>query len=551
MRSFHRPVVAAIAAAALASCMDVFQGSAPGNARASLAIAPRFSEAASLASATLATAGVTYNSVRIVIVRPVSDTLKDTTIAFSPSSPEVTLELSIATAPGDSVEAGLQFKQDGTVIFSGTKKITAIAPTSSVTATPVEVLVDYTGPGASAASVTITPGAGLYSSVSNTQFTAKAFDNASAEIANPPIFWSVSDESKASISASGVLTPKAQRGTIEVTAAVPNGVAKQTIAVELAPAGASLRVVQGASQVGTPASTLPTPVVIQLFAADGLPAAGTGQTVTFVAPPGASINPLTTTLDANGRAQATMTLGPRAGSNYIYTATVGSFSVVWAGIAKAGTPKTFVTENGTSFTFKAGEVPTSSTMPRIRVADSLDNSVPGQFVRLTASRNGTQFAQGSVPVDSIGKADVYHSTLQAAMTFAGTYTILVESIGITPAVPSVTFTIVINPANAAKLVYTVQPSNVVQNATMTPAVKVEVRDQYENLVTSAVGNIGIAVDATTGAGVTQVGTGSEPVSGGVATFAGLKFSGVKTGVKITAAGFSLPVVLSSAFNITP
>ena len=90
MRSFHRPLTAALAAVALASCMDVFQGSAPSNARASLAIAPRFSETASLASATLATAGVNYNSVRIVIVRPASDTLKDTTIAFSPASPEVT-----------------------------------------------------------------------------------------------------------------------------------------------------------------------------------------------------------------------------------------------------------------------------------------------------------------------------------------------------------------------------------------------------------------------------------------------------------------------------
>src|SRR5688572_10695291 len=108
MRLAIRPIVAALSAVALASCMDVFQSTAPsGKGRASLAIVPRFSESATRASAVLAQAGLEFNSVRIVIVRPgpPADTLKDTTITFSPTSEELTLELSIAATPAEPLLA--------------------------------------------------------------------------------------------------------------------------------------------------------------------------------------------------------------------------------------------------------------------------------------------------------------------------------------------------------------------------------------------------------------------------------------------------------------
>src|SRR4051812_38997848 len=175
------------AATALASCMDM---SAPtGPSRRSLVIVPRFSESASHSAATLAQAGLSYNSVRVVIMRPETppDTLKDTTLVFGPGSPAVTLELSIAALPSEELTAGVDFRQDGQVIYSGSATVTAVSPTVSTAATPVDIIVSYTGTGSTTASVSIAPGPGLYSVSSNTQFTAQALDAANAPINGTPI----------------------------------------------------------------------------------------------------------------------------------------------------------------------------------------------------------------------------------------------------------------------------------------------------------------------------------------------------------------------------
>jgi hypothetical protein len=86
---------------------------------------------------------------------------------------------------------------------------------------------------------------------------------------------------------------------------------------------------------------------------------------------------------------------------------------------------------------------------------------------------------------------------------------------------------------------------------MSPAVVVAVQDQFGNTVTSATGTIAISVDAATGSGVSQVGTGSMSLAGGLATFSNLMFNAAKSGVKIQAIGANLPAVLSAVFNITP
>jgi hypothetical protein len=544
MRPSIRLLSVALSATALASCMDVLQGTAPGNSRVSLALTPHFSQSATLASATLAEAGLTYTSVRVVIVRPPSDTLKDTTIAFSPTSPEVTLELSIAAVPSEILEAGVQFRNGDDVIFSGKATVKALSPTVSSVGTPVDIEVDYTGPGATATSVTIQPGAGIYSATTTTQFTAKVFAS-TTELTGVPVFWSISDESRATVSATGLLTPKGQRGSFEVTATSANGIAK-TIAVQLAPSSSGLRVVQGASQKGPAGSQLPSPVIVELFAADGGPAAAAGQSITFSAvTAGGSITPTTTTLDANARAQATMTVGGSAGTTYLYKAKVGSDSVMWGGYAAPGTPTQFVPSGPTTFSMTAGVSP--DPVPTLRLADAQGNPVPNQFLKVTMKKNGVLLPNNPfvVPADSIGLLDVY----KVAPTVAGSYTILVELDGST-SVPSVTYTITVNPGAIAKLAFSVQPSNVVVGQAVTPAVKVEVQDQFGNLVTSASGSMTMTIDAATGAGVSQTGTGTETVTGGVATFANLRFSAQKTGMKIQAAAFT-KAALSAAFNITP
>jgi hypothetical protein len=547
MRSALRTLTVVLSAAVLASCMDMLQGTAPG-ARASLTIVPRFSESASLASATLAQAGLTYNSVRIVIVRPASDTLKDTTIAFSPTSPEVTLELSVVAIPSETLEAGVEFKDGNNVIFSGKATTKAISPTASATATPVEVIVSYSGTGATTAVVAIQPGAGSYSSTNTTQFTAKAFDAANTELAGTPIFWSLSDDSKATISATGLLTPKGQRGTVEVTATAANGVSK-TITVQLASAAAGLRVVQGAGQKGPPGSELPMEVIVELFAADGLPAASAGQTITFSAvTAGASITPTTTTLDADARAKAKMTVGTSAATTYIFKAKVGTDSVLWGGSAAPGTPTHFVPSGPTTIELIAGQVP--DPVPTLRVADAQENPVPGQFLQVTVTQGGATQASNTfiVPADSIGLLEVY----KVAPTRAGTYTILFELDDPNVTIPSITYTVTVKAGAAAKLAFTQQPPSTVASGS-SGTVKVEIQDSFGNRVASpAPSNVNLAIDPAGPTGWNISGTGSVTPVEGVASFT-IQInttSGAKSGVRLQAVGANLPAVLSAAFNIT-
>ena len=542
MRSALRLFSAASAAITLASCVEP---SSPSGGRRALSITPRFSQSATLAAATMAHAGVAYNSVHIFITRPASnpaEILKDTTLVFGPASPEITLELSLDAFPSEELEAAVEFKQDNTVMFSGKATVKAVSPAVAATATPIEVQVNYTGPGSAIATLTITPGAGLFSANANTQFSVKAFDASNIEVLTFPVVWSVSDATKGTISSSGLFSPTGNRGTIDVTATAANGVTK-TVTIQLAPAASGLRVVQGAGQSGPAGSQLPTPVVIELVSADGLPAAGTGQAVTFSASGGTSITPTATTLDANGRASATMTVGGTAGSTYIFTAQSGAFQVQWGETAKPSAPTHFVSNTSTTLTLTAGAVP--DPIPTLRVADALENSVSGVILRITIKEAGVILAGSpfQVPADSVGLLEVY----RVAPTKAGTYTILFETAD-PSAVAPVTYNVTVNPAAAAKLAFTQQPPTTVTSGSPV-TVKVTIQDRFGNTVTSATNTITLSAEpGSTGYSV----SGSAAAVSGVATISATvtKTAGAVATAKLQAtSGTALTAAISSAFNI--
>jgi hypothetical protein len=543
MPSPFRSTVVVVGALLLGGCIDSASTTAPAHSRASLAIVPAFSASAARTSATLSQVGLDFDNVRIVIVRPAADTLKDTTVTFGPTSPEARLELSVDAIPSEALSAGIQFKKGSTVYFSGSTNVTSVSPTTATNSvTPVNINVAYTGPGASTKTVVVSPGTGVYAATVTTQFSAAAFDGTAA-VPTTPILWTCSDTLIASISTTGLLTPKGKRGTIFVKATAANGVS-DSAKVELAPAASQLRVVQGAAQLGTAGTQLPFPVIIEAIAADGLPAPMSG-TVTLSGGNGALISPNTATFDASGRVQATMTLGTTSGSIYLFTATAGGFSLTWGEIALPGTPTQLITNTATAFSMTAGVVP--NPVPTVRVADASGNSVNGVLLKITIDTSGTQvIAPFTVSSDSIGLLEVYKVT----PTVAGVYHVKVETqaaLGISP----ITYTVTVNAGAAAKLAFTKQPVDVKVNSAMSPAVVVTVQDQFGNTVTSATGAISISMDPATGSGVSQVGTGSVSLVSGTATFSNLMFNVVKSGVKIQAIGASLPATLSAAFNIIP
>ena len=95
---------------------------------ARFAFEPVFAADARAAAARLPDFGLTFDSVRVVIVRPPADTVKDTTIAFAPGQLDVTLDLSVAVhADNEIFHAGIDYTNPVGVVFHGEGTVQAHA----------------------------------------------------------------------------------------------------------------------------------------------------------------------------------------------------------------------------------------------------------------------------------------------------------------------------------------------------------------------------------------------------------------------------------------
>ena len=110
-------------------------------------------------------------------------------------------------------------------------------------------------------------------------------------------------------------------------------------------------------------------------------------------------------------------------------------------------------------------------------------------------------------------------------------------------------TFAISAASADHLAFSVMPTNTVASHSLNPAVKVQVLDQFGNLVTTDTSNVTVAIGNNPGSGSLS-GTTSEAAVGGVATFGNLSIDAAGTGYALSAADGSLTGALSSSFNIT-
>jgi hypothetical protein len=105
----------------------------------------------------------------------------------------------------------------------------------------------------------------------------------------------------------------------------------------------------------------------------------------------------------------------------------------------------------------------------------------------------------------------------------------------------------ITAGTAAALVFSVQPTNTVAGASITPAVQVTAQDGSGNTATGFTGNITVAIGTNAGGG-TLSGTVIVAASAGVATFSTLSINKAGTGYTLTATGAG--TAMSTAFNIT-
>lgn len=119
-----------------------------------------------------------------------------------------------------------------------------------------------------------------------------------------------------------------------------------------------------------------------------------------------------------------------------------------------------------------------STQPVIFLQDQFGNKVTtDDTTQVTASINSGDGSLSGTLTQTASNGEITFSDLNS--TTADTITLKFESAGLSSLTSS---QIIIGPAAASDLTYTQQPSNTAQNATITPPVKVQLLDEFGNMV---------------------------------------------------------------------
>lgn len=129
---------------------------------------------------------------------------------------------------------------------------------------------------------------------------------------------------------------------------------------------------------------------------------------------------------------------------------------------------------------------------------------------------------------------------------ASGYTLVASSGTLTPATSNL---FNVTAAAAARLAFTVQPSNAAATVAISPAVQVAVQDAFGNTVTSSTATLSVATGANPGGGLLS-GTTSRAATAGVASFPDLSIDKAGTGYTLVATSGTLTPATSAAFNIT-
>jgi len=187
---------------------------------------------------------------------------------------------------------------------------------------------------------------------------------------------------------------------------------------------------------------------------------------------------------------------------------------------------------------------------QVAVQDSLGLTVANASSSVTVALAG-----GAGPAGANLRGPVIQSASNGAAVFsalsvdsAGSgFRLVATASGLAPDT-SIAFTV--NPAPAARLRFTTQPTSAAPSATIAPAVQVTVRDSLGNRVTGATNSVTVAIASGTGtAGATLSGTRTVTASAGVASFSSLSINLAGTGYRLVATATGLTPDTSATFAI--
>lgn len=297
--------------------------------------------------------------VRVTLRQPDGRTTKDTVVEFPFTADSVALSLTFPLPPA-TPDSGLSLAlvmayvnaAGDTVFRGGPLNVTARRAGTSGSSLPVQIPITYSGPGANAASVALSPDTGTVLAGSSTLLTAVARDGQANVIPNTPVLFTSTDTARASVSApgSGMVTWRATRGPVRIVATLLNGPADTSLfQVTLPPT--QFLLVSGDAQTAAIGTALPALVVLRVAASDGIGVPGT--VVTFaVVTGGGTLTSASTTSGADGLVSTGWTLGQLVGAQSITATAIGvagaTRTLTATGIPGAAVRLEVTTEPGTA-----------------------------------------------------------------------------------------------------------------------------------------------------------------------------------------------------------
>ncbi len=497
---------------------------------------PVFSQSARSVSASLADFGLAFDRVRVTI-RNNPDTavvVLDTTVAFTPTSKSLTLDLAVPVdEDGEVFNARVQYIGSTGVLFSGSVLVKSHAANQPAPEQATLVL-EFTGPGAKLKTLTVSPDPVQLLGATTTPITITATDSSGAVITVPPLLFTSTDATIATVAGTApnrIVQSFGKRGSVVLTATTPTGISDTLSAVVTLPA-ASIVLVSGGAQIGTVGAALSSPAIVQVNAADGAGVAGVA--VTFAAPIGGTVGTTTATTDANGRASTTMTLATTVGTQS-FLATAASFNIPIPATAVAG-PASAATSLITSnvATIKADN--TTSATITVQAKDQYGNTITngGAAVKLTTSLG--QF--GSIgAVTTIDATDLGSGKYSAQLfsSRSGTATITGTVGGTAIATPAAVVTVTALPPAAIVLV-----SGGGQNGTVGAALTAPAVVQVNAADGTGLPDVAVTFAAPSGASVGTA-TATTDANGRASTTLTLATGAGTQSFSATAAGFNVAI----------
>jgi len=499
-----------------------------------------------------AAAGVVdFNRVHVVLLHSDGTVALDTVIAWPAGTESETISLDVKLLPSApssgellSLSLGYINAAGDTVFKGGPVGVTATPVVSGQPPPPpVTIPVSYSGPGASAVGVQITPRSGTVVSGSSFNFTAVAVDHNGVAIPNTPIVWNTLDPSIASIpsAASGTVLAGSVRGTARIVAQLLTGPTDQ-VTLNVLPRATTIALQSGSGQSGLVGNSLANPLVALVTAGDGIGVGGV--TVTFaVASGGGSVGTATVVTDNAGLAQTSWKLGSTvgtqtvtasagtlAGSPVTYTATARSLAAVKLAV-------TAQPANGT-----AGATLATVTIVAQTASGDTASAFTGAVTLTLAGGTSGATLGGTTTVNAVGGVATFSNL---TVSRSGTsYSLVASSSGLTNAT---TNSFDIAAGVAGKLVFTSQPSSSTAGVSV-GALAVTATDQFGNTVTGFTGLVTLAIASNPGA-ATIGGTTSANAVAGVATFGSVTLNRPGSGYTFTASATGLASATSTTFDV--